>query len=262
MRLDHHAQTAPVGSSIGKIEGDEILVHGRHLVDELMGTLDLGAMMYHLVRGHPPEPHIGRLFNAVLVALVDYGISPMALAARLTFTSAPDSVQGAVAAGVLGVGSRFVGVWEDVGRMLGQEKVEAEIGEAELDAAADRICNQHEASGQPIPGLGHPFHKTTDPRTARIYAIAGETGLLGPYARLIERVGERASARRGRHLVLNPAGACGAVLLDLGFDARILRGLVAVARAAGVVGHLQEEFDRPIGPAVWHMARATVSNAE
>jgi len=258
MSLDEEFKR-PIETSIGKVSGNEIFVHGHNLTGELMGELDLGSMLYLLVRGERPSPKVARLFNTVLVALVDYGLSPMALSARLTLTGAPDAIQGAVASGVLGVGSRFVGVWEDVGRMLADARVNQTTQDSELAAQAKGICADHIAAGRTIPGLGHPFHKTTDPRSARIYAVARETGPLGPHARLMEHVREQAASLHGKNLVLNPAGACGAVLLDLGFDARILRGLVAVARAAGIVGHLQEELERPMGPALWHLARTTAT---
>jgi citrate synthase len=258
MSLDEEFKK-PIETSIGKVSGNEIFVHGHNLTGELMGELDVGSMLYLVVRGEMPAPEVARLFNTVLVALVDYGLSPMALAARLTLTGAPDAIQGALASGILGVGSRFVGVWEDVGRMLADARVNQTSLDSELAAQAKEICVDYITTGRTIPGLGHPFHKAVDPRTARIYAIARETELLGPLARLMEYLREQASILRGKNLVLNPAGACGAVLLDLGFDPRILRGLVAVARAAGIVGHLQEELERPMGPALWHLARTTAT---
>ncbi|MCW2721124.1 MAG: citrate synthase [Pseudonocardiales bacterium] len=244
----------PMTTSIGRSTADDIWVQGYNLADELMGEVDFGSVFYLLITGRLPTPGEARIFNAVLVALADHGLTPTALAARLTYTGAPDSIQGAVAAGVLGAGSVFLGVFEDAGRVLTAAGPTEASSDADLDRLAAAVVEEHRARGARIPGLGHPFHKNGDPRTARLLAMAREHDVLGPHTRLMLRVQERATSPSGKPLALNAGGACGALLCDLGIDTAVLRGVAVVSRAAGVVGHLAEEARAPMGRTLWYMA--------
>ncbi|WP_241479893.1 citryl-CoA lyase [Mycolicibacterium neoaurum] len=247
------AEQPRMQTSIGYSTSDEIWVQGYQLADELMGNVDLGGMFFLLISGRLPNQSESCLFNAILVALADHGLTPTALAARLTYTGAPEALQGAVAAGILGAGSVFLGVLEDVGRMLSAAGPDDTSNGAELDRlAAEVIAEQRARSGR-IPGLGHPVHKAGDPRTARLLELAREHNLLGPHTRLMLRVQEQA-ARSNQALPLNAAGASGALLCDLRIDPRVVRGVAVVARAAGVVGHLAEEVRAPMGGRLWRMA--------
>lgn len=232
-------------TSIGHSTVNSIEVCGYDLASELMGELDFAAVFFLLVSGRTPARGESRLFNAILVALADHGLTPSALAARLTYAGAPEAVQGAVAAGLLGAGSVFLGVFEDAGRIL-REQSPAE--DSDFDVLADRIVADHR--GRRLPGLGHPIHVDGDPRTARLVQIAEEEGLLGPHTRLMLRV----QARSGKPLPLNAGGACGALLCDLGIDTAALRGVALVARSAGLVGHIVEESHAPLGRWLWDTA--------
>jgi citrate synthase len=186
----------------------------------------------------------------VLVALADHGFTPTAIAARLTYLSAPDALQGALAAGLLGGGSRFLGVTEDAGRFLAAA-LAAHPGplpddDAGWDALALDVVRATRAAGRYVPGLGHPVHKVRDPRTPALLAIAEEEGLRGPHLRLFEAVGRVHPEVLGRTLPLNGAGVCGAALADLDLPVELLRGFALLARAAGLLGQLAEERRRPI----------------
>jgi len=187
----------------------------------------------------------------VLVALADHGFTPTAIAARLTYLSAPDSLQGALAAGLLGGGSRFLGVTEDCGGYLHDVLTERDgdlpTDHAGWDALALEAVRRTREQGRFVPGLGHPVHKVRDPRTARLLAIADEEGLRGPHLRLFEAIGRTHEQVLGRRLPLNGAGVCGAALADLGLPVELLRGFALLARAAGLLGQLAEERRRPIG---------------
>ncbi|NIY69434.1 citryl-CoA lyase [Streptomyces malaysiensis] len=241
-------------TSIGHSTADGIWVQGYSLADELMGEVDFGGTFFLLVTGRLPTPGESRIFNAVLVALADHGLTPSALAARLTYTGAPEAVQGAIAAGILGAGSEFLGVFENAGRMLREAGPAAGVDDAELDRLATAIVDAHRSRGDRLPGLGHPFHKGTDPRAARLRAMAEEHGLLGPHTRLMLRVQARATSPSGKPLPLNAGGMCGALLCDLGIDTAALRGVAVVSRAAGIVGHLAEEARAPMGRTLWYTA--------
>jgi citrate synthase len=222
-------------TGIGKSDAESITLMGRDLATELMGKVTLTELAFLMVQGRMPTQEETKLFDAVLVSLADHGLTPTVLAARLTHTGAPESIQGAIAAGLLGAGSVFLGVVEDTARFLNENE--------DVDAAVAREL----AAGRRIPGLGHPVHKVEDPRTPRIYAIAEETGQLGPHLRRLRELAEAHREQSGRELPINGAGVAGAALADLGFPVALLRGFALLARTAGLLGHLAEEMEHPLG---------------
>ena len=238
-------------TSLGSSTADTITLLGQDLAADLMGKVGFGELAMWLVTQERPTPAQVRVFEAVLVALADHGFTPTAIAARLTYLSAPESVQGAIAAGLLGGGSRFLGVTEDTGRFLAGILTEAGEPLPDDDAGWDAIAlaavQRTRAAGELLPGLGHPVHKVTDPRTPVLLAIAEAEGLRGPHLRLFEAIGRVHPQVLGRTLPLNGAGTCGAALADLGLPADLLRGFALLARTAGLLGHLAEEKRNPVG---------------
>jgi citrate synthase len=242
-------------TSIGTSDADTITLLGQNVATDLMGKVSFGELAFWLTALRRPDPGELRVFEAVLVALADHGFTPSAIAARLTLTGAPESVQGALAAGLLGGGSRYLGVTEDCGRFLA-DALAAHDGplpdtDAGWDALAARAVTARRAAGLLVPGLGHPVHKNGDPRTPVIFEIAEESGRLGPHLRLFAAVGRVHPAIIGRTLPLNGAGVCGAALADLGFPPDLLRGFALLARTAGLLGHLAEEMRDPAGQAIY-----------
>jgi citrate synthase len=223
-------------TSVGTSDADSITVMGRDLANDLMGKVTLTELAFLFVQRRLPSAGETRLFDAVLVSLADHGLTPTVLAARLTHTGAPEALQGAIAAGLLGGGSVFLGVVEDTVRFLD------EAGD-DVGAAVAREIE----SGRRVPGLGHPVHKRQDPRTPRIYEIAEETGLKGSYLERLEQAAAVHAEQTGKQLPINGAGVAGAALADLGFPAPLLRGFALLARTAGLLGHLAEELQSPIG---------------
>jgi citrate synthase len=242
-------------TSLGTSSADEIRLLGQDLTADLMGSVGFGELAFWLVAMRRPTPSETRVFEAVLVALADHGFTPTAIAARLTYLSAPDSLQGALAAGLLGGGSRFLGVTEDCGAFL--DAVVTDLGEdlprtdGHWDAVALDAVRRTREAGRYVPGLGHPVHQDGDPRTPVLIGIAEEEGLRGPHLRLFEAVGRVHEQVLGRRLPLNGAGVCGAALADLGLPVEMLRGFALLARAAGLLGQLAEERRRPIGMDVY-----------
>ncbi len=238
-----------LGTAIGAASADSISVRGHDLAGELLGRVTFTELAFLLVQGRLPDAGEARLLDAVLVGLADHGLTPTVLAARLTHTGAPESLQGAVAAGLLGAGSVFLGVVEDTARFLREvaEQAGEGAGEEELRRAAEAAVAARAARGLRIPGLGHPIHRVEDPRTPRLYAIAEEAGRLGPNLRLLRLVADAQAEQRGRRLPVNGAGVAGAALADLGFAPEIARGFALLARTAGLVAHLDEERRRPLG---------------
>jgi citrate synthase len=238
-------------TSLGTSSTDEIRLLGQDLTEDLMGKVGFGELAFWLVAMRRPTPSETRVFEAVLVALADHGFTPTAIAARLTYLSAPDSLQGALAAGLLGGGSRFLGVTEDCGaylhRVLEEQPGELPDDEAGWDRLALVAVTATRQQKRFVPGLGHPVHKVQDPRTPVLVRIADEEGLRGPHLRLFEAIGRVHEQVLGRRLPLNGAGVCGAALADLGLPVELLRGFALLARAAGLLGQIAEERRRPIG---------------
>jgi citrate synthase len=248
-------------TSLGTSDADSITLLGQDLANDLMGKVGFGELAMWLVTQRRPTPAQVRVFESVLVALADHGFTPTAIAARLTYLSAPESVQGALAAGLLGGGSRFLGVTEDTGRFLADALAEASAGpgagqplptdDAGWDAIALAAVQRAKAAGRFVPGLGHPVHKVTDPRTPALLRIAREEGQYGPHLSLFEAIGRVHPQVLGRTLPLNGAGTCGAALADIGLPPDLLRGFALLARCAGLLGQLAEERNRPVGMDVY-----------
>ncbi|HEY3881579.1 MAG TPA: citryl-CoA lyase [Trebonia sp.] len=236
-------------TSLGTSDADTISLLGQNLAEDLMGKVGFGELTLWMVTKRRPSQSEVRVFESVLVALADHGFTPTAIAARVTYLSAPDSLQGAIAAGILGGGSRFLGVTEDCGQYLAAVLAAADAvpaDDAGFDALALAAVKDAKAAKKFVPGLGHPVHKVRDPRTPRLIEIATEEGLRGPHLRLFEAIGRVHPQVLGRTLPLNGAGVCGAVLADLGLPLAMLRGFALLARTAGLLGQLAEEQQMPI----------------
>jgi citrate synthase len=241
-------------TGIGASDADTIHLLGQDLAADLLGSVGFGELAFRLVARRTPTPGELAMFEAVLVALADHGFTPTAIAARLTYLSAPDSIQGALAAGLLGGGSRFLGVTEDTAQFL-HAAVEAldqqPSDDAGWDAVATDVVAATRSEGRFVPGLGHPVHKVTDPRTPVLMQLARDNGTFGPHLALFAAVGRVHPAVLGRALPLNGAGVCGAVIADLDLPLGIARGVALLARCAGLLGHIAEEMADPIGMAVY-----------
>lgn len=244
---NNHASSYP--TSLGTSTAEEISLMGQSLSEDLMGKVGFAELAFWMTATRRPTPGELRTFEAVLVALADHGFTPTAIAARLTYLSAPESIQGAIAAGLLGGGSRFLGVTEDTGKFL-HEVLAIDEGarstDADYDALAREAITRARAARQIVPGLGHPVHKAGDPRTPRLIQIAEEGGTRGEHLRLFEAMGRVSEEVLGKKLPLNGAGVCGAALADLGLPVDFLRGFALLARTAGLLGQIAEERRNPI----------------
>jgi citrate synthase len=243
---------------MGWSTADRIVVRGHDLVEDLIGKVSLGDIAYLELKGRLPTTQESIVFNAITVTLVEHGMTPSAIAARLTYFGAPESLQGAVAAGLLGMGDRFGGSAEAAARMLQEvlplpagERVGERVERKDLQALASRIVSDHKATKRPIPGLGHPIHKPVDPRTAKLFEVAAENGLSGHYVELMKLVGDEATRAFGRELPVNATGAIGAIASELQIPWRVCRGLAVMARAIGLVAHIQEEIEEPLAAEIW-----------
>jgi citrate synthase len=241
-------------TGIGASDADHIHLLGHDLAADLLGQISFGELAYWLITKRRPTEGQRALFEAVLVALADHGFTPTAIAARVTFLSAPDSLQGALASGLLGGGSRFLGVTENAANFLADRLTGVEQTpdtDAGWDVLALGVVAAQKAAGSFVPGLGHPVHKHGDPRTPVFFRLAREHDVYGPHLALFEAIGRVHPQVLGKSLPLNGAGVCGAVLADIGIPLGVTRGVALLARCAGLIGHLAEELTNPIGNEIY-----------
>ncbi|MFJ8027971.1 citryl-CoA lyase [Streptomyces sp. NPDC096311] len=238
-------------TALGASSRTSITLLGEDLARDVMGEVGFGELAYWLATQRRPTPGQVRVFEAVLAALADHGFTPTAIVTRLTYLSAPDSVQGALAAGLLGGGSRFLGVTEDTAvflhEVLERHSGPLPCGEAEWDALALETLREQRAAERFVPGLGHHVHKDGDPRTPRLMEIATEEEQFGAHLSLFAAIGRTHPQVLGKTLPLNGAGVCGAALADLDLPIPLLRGFALLARTAGLIGQLAEEMRHPVG---------------
>src|SRR5499433_4104938 len=145
-------------SAISTSNAETILVRGRDLVRELVGAISFTEHFWLLVTGALPSPAQRRVLDATLVAIAEHGLVPSVQAARMTLTAAPEALQGAVAAGILGCGSVVLGSSEAAGRFYAEIARQADAG-APLEESAAAVIKAYRAERRAIPGYGHPLHK-------------------------------------------------------------------------------------------------------
>ncbi|MDA0186210.1 MAG: citryl-CoA lyase [Proteobacteria bacterium] len=239
-------------TAIATSDAHSITVRGRDLCHDLIGKIGFSDYFWLLVIGQPPSEVQRRMLDACLVSIAEHGLVPSVQAARMTLAAGPDAWQGAMAAGLLGMGSVVAGSTESAGRFLHQVLQDANDGD--LDAAAQDHLTQLKIDRQKVPGLGHPQHAGGDPRADRLLAICDELGLSGRYVGVLRAIAAQAPGIMGRPLPINVSGAIPAVILDAGWPLEALKAVPLLARAAGLSAHLYEESVRSIGFIMSHQA--------
>jgi citrate synthase len=244
-------------SAISTSNEETIVVRGHDLAGELIGAINFTDHFWLLVTGQLPTSAQRRILDATLVAIAEHGLVPSVQASRMTLAAAPEALQGAVAAGILGCGSVVLGSSEAAGRFFVQ--IAAQVaGGASVDAAATTVVGEYRAAKRAIPGYGHPLHKGYDPRARRLFQVATEVGAAGRHADIAHSVERLLPELVGRPLALNVSGAIPAVLLDVGFPLLALKGVPMLARTASLIAHLLEEQERPIGFVLSHAASQAI----
>ena len=244
-------------TGLGRAEADRVLVRGHDLTGELLGTTSFAEMVGLILLRRRPSPDDARMLDALLVVLVEHGLVKPVVAARFVYSNAPESLQAAVAASLLGAGSQHLGSSEWCARWL-QEAVAADADAVAVEAAAAAVVADHAARHARIPGIGHRTHSGGDPRALRLFEIARETANHGSYCALLERVSELASANGGRLLPVNVTGAIAAIASDMGFRWQITRSFALIGRVLGALGHIQEEMDEPISDELIRLVQRSV----
>ena len=241
-------------TSLATSTASDVFIRGESLCRELIGQLSFTEMAFFLIVGRRPNPAQREIVDACLVTLMEHGLTPSAISARLTYTSSPEALQAAVAAGLLGVGSLFVGTMEGAALLL--ERI-VMAGEP-FAPHAETVAREHRDAKRPLPGFGHPLHKPDDPRTLKLYELLDQQGVAGSHTRALKALSGAVDAVYGKHITVNATGAIAAALGDCGVPSEIMRGFALIARCAGLVAHVHEEQHKPALRALWEAAEAAV----
>ena len=272
-------------TSIAGYDADHVTIRGKDLVADLMGKVSFTELMLLQLTGKTPTPAQVTILDAVLVTIMEHGLVPSAIVTRLTHYGAPESVQGAIVAGLLGVGDRFAGTASECAQLLETIVAAPEVDRASV--AVERV-KDYRSRKRPIPGFGHPIHRDVDPRSKRLvdivraaHASAGASGSgtsgvaaasaaigtaplssapagAGQYISALEHLEQAVASVIGRRIVTNVSAAIAVALCEAGVPSKVSRGVVLTARCAGLVGHLHEESESPAGEAMWNAITDTV----
>jgi citrate synthase len=251
-----HTQREAV-SRIAQAYPDRVEVRGLDLAGDLMGRVTFTEHFHLLLTGREPTEEERYFVDLLLVAIAEHGLMPTNVAARMTLAADPGSLQGAVAAGILGAGPVVLGTAEECARLLTDAHARVEAGVAPA-AAARAVAEEVRAAGGRLPGFGHPVHRPTDPRGERILELADERRASGPYVELARGLRDAAEDVWARPLTMNVSLPIAAVMLDLGFPASVVKAVPILARTASLLAHLAEERELPIGFALAAAAEEAV----
>ncbi len=225
-------------TSISTADADSLTVRERDLCGDLMGRVSFTEYFYLLVTGREPTVEQRYFLDLLLVAIAEHGLVPTNVAARMTLAADPGSLQGAVAAGILGCGSVILGASQYCGEFL-----VAALAAPDLRTFVQGIKDQ----GGKVPGFGHPLHKAADPRSTRINQLLAERGAGGKHVALANATVPVVAQVWGKLLPMNVSMMIAAVLLDLEFPPAMLKAIPILARTGGLLAHLAEELETPIG---------------
>ena len=229
---------APV-SHIAQAYPDRVEVRGRDLTADLMGRVTFTEHFHLLVTGREPTDEQGFFLDLLLVSIAEHGLMPTNVAARMTLAADPGSLHGAVAAGILGAGPVVLGTAEECARLLADAHASGRT--------AEEVVREHREAGRKVPGFGHPLHRPVDPRAERILELARERGVDGAHVALAVSLRDTVVDGRGSPLPMNVSMPIAAVMLDLGFPVSAVKAVPILARTAGLLAHLVEEQEEPIG---------------
>ncbi|EED32113.1 citrate synthase [gamma proteobacterium NOR5-3] len=241
-------------TSICGYDADSISIRGKDLVEDLIGKRSFTDAFLIQALGTEPDARQSQIVNAVLVTIMEHGLVPSAVVTRLTHYGAPESYQGAIAAGLLGVGDRYAGTASECGALL--EKI---VAADDKDSCAQEIVADYRQRRRPLPGFGHPIHHDVDPRVKRLLEVCSEASCEGQHIAAMYTLESALNQALGKQLVTNISAAIGAALAEAAIPSGMMRGIILVARCAGLVGHLFEESQQPIADDMWKGAQEPIS---
>mgnify|MGYP001190975064 CR=1 FL=1 len=241
-------------TSIATHTNEDIFIRDKSLCEDLIGKVSFTEMSYFQITGRMPDASQVRMLDACLVTLMEHGLTPSALSSRLIYSSAPEAMQAAVAAGLMGVGSVFAGTMEGCAELI-RRLIDSDEG---LEHEADAVASEFYLSKLPLPGFGHHLHKPDDPRSLRLLSLADELKLTGKWINALKLLSKAVDKRYDKHITINATGAIAACLGDCGVSAEIMRGFALITRCAGLVGHIHEEQHKPAMRVIWENSEAAI----
>jgi citrate synthase len=218
---------------------DRVEVRGRDLCGDLMGRLSFTEYFHLLLTGREPTEDQRYFLDLLLISIAEHGMMPTNVAARMTLAADPGSLQGALAAGILGGGPVILGTSESCALLLENARASGRDPR--------EIVEEIRAAEGKVPGFGHPVHKPVDPRAERILELADERGVSGQHVALARAFRDAVHEAWGKPLTMNVSMPIAAVLLDLGFATATVKAVPLLARTAGLLAHLAEEQQQPLG---------------
>ncbi|SAK76584.1 citryl-CoA lyase [Caballeronia ptereochthonis] len=242
-------------TSLCRYTTDAVFYREDDLVRDLLGKATFVDVFLKQTFGYLPNAAQRRIVDAVLVTLMEHGMTPSAIAARMIYSSSPENLQAAVSAGLLAVASRFVGTMEPAAQLL--ERIVA-AGEHAADEAT-RIAQDYRSRRAAVPGFGHHLHRPDDPRALALLSLAREVGTYGERCAALEELAAKVDAAAGRHITINATGAIAALLGDIGIPVALMRGFAVLSRTAGLIAHIAEEQQDPSGRFIWDLVDANMT---
>lgn len=239
-------------TGLSRHSSDAIFYRDRDLVSEVIGQRSFVEVFFYQAMGRDPDAGELKVVEAILVSLMEHGLTPSAIAARLVYSSSPENIQAGVSAGLLAVGTRFVGTMEGCAEIL--DRLVA-TDDAEL---AVRIAHEYRERREHVPGFGHHLHSPDDPRVVRLLELGEEAGVCDRYVAALRGLSRSIDEAAGKHITINTTGAVAALLGDIGVPTRLMRGFAVVSRAAGLVAHVAEEQANPTDRFIWNLVDTTI----
>lgn len=229
----------------------------KDLVSELLGeNVDFTRVMSGHILGRDISDTELKVINAALVVLMEHGLTPSAISSRLVYMSAPENLQGAVAAGLLAVGSSFVGTMENCAELL--EQLVIYESDTERTEKARAIVTAYREAKQPLPGFGHHLHKPDDPRATELLRLADQWKLNSGHVQALRVLSTVVDEELGKHLTINATGAIAALFGEIDIPVQVMRGFAVISRAAGLVAHVAEEQQVPSGRYIWELVDRSI----
>jgi len=242
-------------TALSRHTNDALFYRDKNVVDDLMGQASFTQVMFYHILGREPRPCDIAILDAVLIALMEHGLTPSAISTRLAYHSAPEALQGAVAAGLLNVGSQFIGTMENAAKLLHLVMNDAEG----VEAAARREITAIRKARAMLPGFGHHLHRPDDPRSPKLFEIAlGFDDISGNAIEALKTISAIVDETYGKHLTINATGAIAAVLMEIDVPVDIMRGFAVISRSAGLVAHIAEEREKPTARKIWDITEEAI----
>jgi citrate synthase len=241
-----------IGTPMSQI--DRLVFRGKNTLSDLVGKASFTECVFLGITGKMPTAQQTKVLDACLVILIDHGITPSALVARLVADSVPTDIQVPMAAGLLMVGNKFMGTIAGCGALLAEGIKSDRVPE---QWAAETVAD-HIKRGRRMPGFGHPAYFPDDPRTVRLFEVAKEAGLPGNYIRLVKLLEKEIETQGKRRVPLNATGAIGALLCEIGLPVVSMRGVAVISRSAGLLAHAIEEVETGATPEVMSLVTEAI----